>query len=396
MQKKRIILLHHVPEQGGGTKSLIDIAVMLQDEYDVVLCLPKGSGTTVNYASQFGIVCTELKTPIPTINAFSGGPSIISRAFIRGLLNYRKVDSLVEELMSLNPDVIIMNSLVTSIIAKKIPPSVKIICFIRETLIRSPFTVLLRSIFNKHIDGVAYIAEHEKRVFNLKNPLQVIIPDVVKPDTVKQYGKSEARVCCKLDQDRFYVLYMGGSAKLKGFDTILSAATNMDSRACVLILGNIDTGRFTIKNAIMHLHNPGYVGFLLRVKKNLKRLENDPRICMLGYRSDISALMCASDVIVFPSSKPHQPRPCIEAGIYGKPVILSDFEATREYFMDGYNALVFSPNDGADLAEKITMLMHDPALSDELGEHNRLMSAAKHDYYSIQGKTLGFIKEIVQ
>ena len=396
MDKKRIILLHHVPDQGGGTKSLIDIALMLREEYDVVLCLPRGSYTTIQYAAEYGITCHELRTPIPTCNIFSGSPGLLSRNFIKGIINFRKINALVDELIDLKPDVLILNSFVTSLIARKIPNTVGVICFIRETLVWSPLMGFFRRTFENHIDGVAYIAEHEKEFFNLEKPLQVVIPDTLEPKSVEFFPKDEARSLSGLEQERYYALYMGGSARIKGFDTILQASSLLPQSACVLLLGDISTNRFTNKNIILHLYNPGYVRYLLRAKKYMSILKDDPRIQLLGYRSDISVLMCASDVIVFPSSKAHQPRPCIEAGVYGKPVILSDFEATKEFFIEGYNALVFKPNDGADLADKITMLMHDSELSDELGDHNQLMSAHRHDFYSIQRDTLNFIKDIVR
>ena len=395
MDKKKIILLHHVSDQGGGTKSLIDVALMLRDKYDVVLCLPKGSDTTIGFAAEYGISCHELRTPVPTCNVFSGGPSILSRNFLKGIFRFSRINDLVGELMSLKPDVLILNSLVTSLIAKRIPSTVVVICFIRETLVQSPLMRLFRQTFEKRIDGVAYIAEHEKRVFNIKKPYQAVLPDTVEPKSISLVSKEEARNICGLKQDLYYVLYMGGSAKLKGFDTILEAAIHTDDNVCVVILGNISLGRFTLKNVLLHLYNPGYVRYLLRVRKFMALLRDDPRVLFLGYRSDISTLMCSCDVIAFPSSEPHQPRPCIEAGVYGKPVILSDFEATREFFVDGYNALVFKPNNGKELAAKIIMLIQDEELADRLGDHNRLMSKEKHDYETIQKDTLTFIEDTI-
>ena len=395
MGKKHIVLLHHVSDQGGGTKSLIDIAVMLKDTYDVTVCVPKGADQTIRMADSYGIKSYEVVTPIPTLNVFSGGPTVFNRVFLKGVWRFRHLEKLVDELMQLEPDAVIFNSLVTSVIARKLPKGIKTICFIRETLIDSPFSRLFRDTFENFIDGVAFIAEHEKKVLAVSRPIQTVIPDVLEPTTIEQYKTEEAREILGYDINKFYVLYMGGGARLKGFDTLLKAMTFLDDDYCALIVGNVKEDYFSKKNILMHLHNPKFALFLIRTRSLLKSLNGDRRVKILGYQKEISKLMCASDVIVFPSLKPHQPRPCIEAGMYYKPVILSDFEATKEYFIDGYNALTFKPHDAKDLADKIRYLKANKEYAENMGYKNHDMSINKHDYGLTQNKTLRFIDLVV-
>ena len=39
---KTVVIVHHTGEWGGGTKSLIDLCEMLRDDYNVIVCIPKG------------------------------------------------------------------------------------------------------------------------------------------------------------------------------------------------------------------------------------------------------------------------------------------------------------------------------------------------------------------
>ena len=389
-------MLHHVSEQGGGTKSLIDIAVMLKDEFEVLICLPSGSDITIEYAAQYGISCHEMTVPIPVLGVFSGGPSLFSKNFITGIMRYKYIDAVVEELMQSNPDIVIFNSLVTSIIARRIPRSVKTICFIRETIIRTPIMKVIKNTLENYIDGVAYIAEHEKYVLDIKRPKQIIIPDILEPSSIIKTPKHIAREQLKLSNEKYYVLYMGGTVPIKGFDTVLSSIQYLDKDACVIVSGNINIRLFTVKNILLHIYNINYVRYLIRIKILLKKHKGDSRILLMGYQKNISPLMCASDVVIFPSSKVHQPRPCIEAGFYGKPVIISDFEATKEYFIDGYNALTFKPKDGRDLARKIVELKNDKKLAWDIGQNNLKMSQEKHDFFVSQEMTRAFIKSFTE
>ena len=121
------------------------IAYMLKKDFDVLLCLPKGSYETVKFASKYNISCHEMQCQIPALNVFSGGPKVLSKNFISGIIPFIGINKFVKELLDLEPDVVVFNSIVTSIIASRIPGDIKKICFIRETFIHSPFTLIFFS-----------------------------------------------------------------------------------------------------------------------------------------------------------------------------------------------------------------------------------------------------------
>ena len=61
-----------------------------------------------------------------------------------------------------------------------------------------------------------------------------------------------------------------------------------------------------------------------RLKEYAKELCVDKNIKFLGVRSDVSDILCASDVFVFPSRFEGLPLTCVEAQISGLPCVLSN------------------------------------------------------------------------
>lgn len=390
---KKILIIHHVSSQGGGTKSLIDMAIMLQKKYDVVICLPKGSEETIAYAKCYSIKCYETKVQIPSLNVYSGFPGYLNRYFISRLIRFRHNKEFVEELMRLEPDAIFYNTVVTSPIAKDVPDGIKNVCIVRETFISSLFNRVFKKVFESKFSGVAYIAEHEKDFLHLKNPYQIVIPDCLEPKTVKKYSMEAARTVCNIPKDKFCILFMGGTIQIKGLDVLLKAMEELDQNYIAVVAGNIDQDILKMSYIVKHFYNVKYVRYLLRVKKRLMHMVEAGQVILTGYIQDSAAYFEACDTVVFPATAAHQPRPCIEAGVYHKSVILSDYKATREYFLDGYNALTFLPGNWMQLAEKIKYLRHHPEENSRLAENNHLMSMQKHNYSETQNKLNVFLSK---
>lgn len=393
---KKIIILHHVSAQGGGTKSLLDMAVMLQKNYEVVICLPKGSKETIAYAQKYGITCYEVKTPIPSLNIYSGFPGYLNRYFLSRLMRFRYNKKLVEELMGLKPDAIFFNTVVTTPIAKDIPDTVKNVCIVRETFRKSIFNRIYKKVLEKKFAGVAYIAKHEKSVINLTRPIQTVVPDCLEPREVQQYSMEEARSVCNLPQNKFCVLFMGGMVQIKGLDILLKAMQRMDENYVAVVGGTVAPDILKISYIMKHFYNIGYAKYLLCVRKLLPRMVKDGKIVLAGYVQDVAPYFSACDTVVFPSTSAHQPRPGIEAGVFHKSVVLSDYKATKEYFLDGYNAVVFAPGNGRQLAEKIRYLREHPGENERLAENNYKASEQKHNYKATQDKLKRFFEYILR
>lgn len=395
MSEKKVLILHQVSSMGGGTKSMIDVAIMLKNKYRVVLCVPSGSDGIRKIAEENQIEVYETKTPIPSLNLYSGMPGYFSRYFWTRLFRFRKNKELVSELMNFKPDAVIFNTSVTALIAKDLPLSVKKICIVRETFIDSLLNWIIKRNFEKRFDGIAYLAQHELDYIHVKRPLQIVIPDCLEPNTISVYDKYAVRKQYGISQNCFCVLFMGGLIQIKGLDVLLKAAEKLGDDYKFIVAGEVNDAVFSKKFLFSHFYHIRYIRFLISVKKRLEKMEKSGKVVRIGYVMDISPYMSICDTVIFPSTVAHQPRPCIEAGNYERSCIISDYDATREYFINGYNALTFKPRDPQDLADKIKYLASNPNKNAELAFNNKIMSQEKHNFAVAQKELCKFFETIL-
>lgn len=83
------------------------------------------------------------------------------------------------------------------------------------------------------------------------------------------------------------------------------------------------------------------------------------RIKLLGYRSDMPALMAAADIFTLPSHREGMPRSIAEAMLCGLPVVATDIRGSREEVVDGETGLLVPVNDSAALAGALSALVTD-------------------------------------
>lgn len=388
---KRIAIVHHTGELGGGTKSLVDMAMMLCDQYEIVICVPKGKYFEVHIVKK-NILIHEMKSGVPYLNFFSGSSPLISRASIMSLKSIMKIKNFCKELESLKPDLILFNTIVTSVSSLKME-GIKCAFIDRETLTNPIYIKLYSRIINKNIRGAAFLCEYEKNKFFINRDIvTTIIPDCVfEGDLIISKDVSDVP-----DDDTYKVLFMGGSSGLKGSHIALEAAWKLDSSITMIIAGRFDFNRISIKNILTHIYNPRYCLHLLKLRKAYRRVKGLKNVLFVGAKSNIYPLIEKSDIVIFPSSKVHQPRPCIEAGYFKKPVILSDFEETKEYFMNGYNALTFRPNNVKNLVECISYANKHRDEMKLLGKHNYEMCKKLHDYDRTKYELNKFVNLILE
>jgi len=87
-------------------------------------------------------------------------------------------------------------------------------------------------------------------------------------------------------------------------------------------------------------------------------LENE--VAILGHREDVTDVVAASDLFVFPSVYEGLGGALIEAIGLGLPVVASDIPAIREVVRHGENADLVPPADSTALARAIVGLLSDP------------------------------------
>lgn len=394
-EKKRICILHHTGLMGGGTKSFLDLIVMLKEDFQIVACIPSGAEELERKVADMDVEVAKIKSPFPILPRYSGGPVLLSRTMLKEVLNWRKKREFCREIEEYEPDVILFNSIVTIFSAPYFSEKIKKICFVRETMVH-PFSLrLFAKILKNHVSLTCFLAEAERNKFKLKKEKTVIIPDSLPEEEIQKMDSQEARKRLSLQEGSFYVLFMGGDLRIKGGRVLLSAMAELGKEYHLLLGGDFREEELERSFVWKDMFSPMKLVENIRLKRAYHKAKEKSNVTLLGFRDSIAEPMCASDVVVFPAIKAHQPRPCIEAGYYGKPVIITDFKETREYFKEGYNAFVFQNKKKKDLAEKIRYLKSEETLLKKMGKNNQKESEEKHNFSKINQRLKAcLIKEI--
>lgn len=395
MSCKRVCILHHVGDMGGGSKSLLDLSDMLKAKYKIIVCIPIEAISLKMMLMNIGVEVKEIKTPFPSWHRYSGGTPILSRGTIKSLRNLLTRDVFCKEVEECKPDAIIFNSVVTIVTAPGFNKNILKICIIRETLLVGLSTKYFRFLLEKYFIAVGFLAKAERDKIGLQKAMSFVIPDCVPIDNIINYDRELAKHNFGIDTNVYVVLFMGGSARIKGGEVVLKAINRLGVDYRLLLAGQVDENELSIKAILSHWFSPWYLLHIMKFRTEFFKAKKNGLVIETGYLQDISLVMSATDIVVFPSVFVHQPRPCIEAGYYGKAVILSDFYETKEYFIDGINAITFKPRSWYDLSRKIEYAKNNRRIIQLLEENNKKMSNKYHNYESTQLLLFEVLKNIL-
>ena len=106
------------------------------------------------------------------------------------------------------------------------------------------------------------------------------------------------------------------------------------------------------------------------------------RVTLLGYRSDIPAVLAAADIFAMPSLSEGLPLALLEAMFAGKAVVASDVGGIPEVVTPGNDGVLVPAGDERELALALRRLIDDPVYRGELGRRAQLRASA---HFSIQG-----------
>ena len=91
------------------------------------------------------------------------------------------------------------------------------------------------------------------------------------------------------------------------------------------------------------------------------------RVCFAGDSSRVPELLNAMDAFVLPSLNEGMSNTLLEAMACGLPALATNVGGNPEIIENNVNGCLFTPGDTAWLADKLTLLMRDPALIHQLG-----------------------------
>lgn len=371
IKRKKILLFHHCDGLGGAGISLFNTYKMLKEEYEVKVYLPHYSSQLENYFKNHNAKINTINDNVGMISSYSGGPKVFSRTFVNNLVKIIDTRKVLQSIIkSEKPDVVAVNSMTLAWAGKLIQRNgIKSLCFIRETYVDNLGMRFIQHSLNKWFDGVIFISEHDKKKFKCKAPVVGTVRDSVHmTDYLIDLTRSQACETLGIDSESFNILFVGGTSELKGWTVVTKA----------------------IKKLMHYNINLIVAGRLIKSEMVI----ND-RIKYIGEQSNMPIVYRASDILVFPSTSPHQARPAFEAGFMGLPVIISDFEETREQIQNEVNGLTFKYSNSDDLAKKILKLYEDREFSQKLGQANKEHAARFHEFENCKQTLLTLVNELI-
>jgi glycosyltransferase involved in cell wall biosynthesis len=96
--------------------------------------------------------------------------------------------------------------------------------------------------------------------------------------------------------------------------------------------------------------------------RQISELGLGERVSLLGWRTDVPALLAASDVFVMPSRNEVVAMSMLDAMAAGTPIVATAVGSVAEAVDDERSGLLVPPGDPAALARAISTLLADPAL----------------------------------
>lgn len=92
------------------------------------------------------------------------------------------------------------------------------------------------------------------------------------------------------------------------------------------------------------------------------------RVRLLGYRTDIPALLQLVEVVALTSRRDGLLKTLLEAMAAGKPVVATDVRGNRDLVSPGENGFLVKPGAADMLAKYLRELLSDPAQARQMGE----------------------------
>jgi glycosyltransferase involved in cell wall biosynthesis len=125
----------------------------------------------------------------------------------------------------------------------------------------------------------------------------------------------------------------------------------------------------TVPQAKLLITGEGY--YRSKLESEVRKLEMEGSIRLLGTRGDVPALLGLADVFVFPSHYEGFGGALVEAMFAAKPIVATDIAVIRESITVGQTGILVPAQDPAALAQAIGWMLEHPEEARVMGERAR-------------------------
>jgi len=117
----------------------------------------------------------------------------------------------------------------------------------------------------------------------------------------------------------------------------------------------------------------------------------DSRLHLLGYRTDVAAILAAADIFVLPSHFEGLPMSVIEAMLTGLPVVATDIRGPREQVLPEVTGLLVPAGSVGRLAGALNRLAGDAKTRAAMGAAGRARALDLYDEAKVLAHTVGLL-----
>lgn len=381
---RRVLYIQHAGGLGGSATSLRYLVQGMQEagvECTVALARPRDD--LLELYTQAGIAtvaapdicCWDHSTVAPRSLLNPRHVVDLARVAARWRSSRKATLRLVDRF---RPDVVHLNSMPLSSSASSLTEAgVPFVWHVREpppdqgvrtAIIRRLMLAAPRCVFITRYDKESWIGDASARI------IYNCVPDA--------WFRRAASVRVPQAGEPVRFAYLGGFAAAKGAATLLDALRILrrtDTRwecimpGCLVDERTVSAERRWARRAASALGVPSASDRYLAAFSALA-----PEVVLQPYQSDVAGLLEGVDFVVFPATRPHFPRPVIEAAAIGRPAVGTDVGGVDECVIHGDTGLLCRAGDAASLAASLEEMIRSPGLRAALGERARGRAAEVH------------------
>lgn len=214
-----------------------------------------------------------------------------------------------------------------------------------------------------------------------------VVPNGVNPDIFRPLDKQECRQRIELDEDAFYVGFVGSFAPWQGIDTLLEAAKIVKKKG-------YDNIRYILV---------GDGEMLSELKRMVKEYNLHKEVIFYGrvpYKK-VPIYINSVVVVVVPKTQRNKiiglsPLKLYEYLACAKPVIGSRINGLTEVIEEGNCGYICEPDDPLDLASKIIQAYNERHLLEEMGKNGRILVENKYSWMATAEKVSEVLRKALQ
>ncbi len=200
-------------------------------------------------------------------------------------------------------------------------------------------------------------------------------PALFRPDPSR---RTSVRDSLDVPADRVVVIAVSRLVRHKGYPELLEAMRSVPDAELWVVGERLasDHGE-SLDAAFAEAARPDALGARLR---------------RLGYRSDIAALLAASDIFVLPSHFEGLPMSVIEAMLVGLPVVATNIRGPREQVIEEETGFLVPAGSPDCLARALSSLVRNAELRARMGEQARVRARTLYDETRTVDRTVALLE----